>query len=79
MTGRLAASTTLADDEIANILTFVLHVRCQVPKTARRRHQSQLSIILLDAEGREIGRSEKLGVPDSRFVQQVKLALEERW
>jgi protein SCO1/2 len=33
-------------------------------------------ILLLDAEGREIGRSEKLGVPDPTFVQQVAMALE---
>jgi protein SCO1/2 len=33
-------------------------------------------ILLLDAEGREMGRSEKLGVPDPVFVQQVSMALE---
>jgi protein SCO1/2 len=33
-------------------------------------------ILLLDAEGGEVARSEKLGVPDPLFVQQVAMALE---
>jgi protein SCO1/2 len=32
-------------------------------------------ILLLDGDGREISRSEKLGVPDTLFVQQVATAL----
>lgn len=35
-------------------------------------------ILLLDSEGREIGRSEKLGVPDPLFVTQVATALAAR-
>lgn len=35
-------------------------------------------ILLLDGEGREISRSEKLGVPDPVFVQQVATALQEK-
>ena len=35
-------------------------------------------ILLLDREGREIGRSEKLGVPDPVFVQKVATALREK-
>lgn len=57
-------------------LAAVLGIKYKALPDSEFNHTSVL--VLLDATGRELARSSKLGAPDPAFVQQVKAALETR-
>lgn len=55
-------------------LAAVLNIKYKQLPDGEFNHTT--AIILLDAEGREIARSGKLGTPDAEFVRKVKVSLE---
>jgi protein SCO1/2 len=64
------ARTAPAD---VRLVAAVLDIKYRQLPDGEFNHSSP--ILLLDEEGREISRSEKLGVPDPAFVQKVATAL----
>ena len=70
--GRWVLARTTASQTRA--LAAVLGIKYKQLPDGEFNHTT--SIILLDAKGREIARSGKLGAPDTEFVRNVKAALE---
>lgn len=67
----LLARTTLSD---TRALAAVLGIKYKQLPDGEFNHTT--AIILLDANGREIARSGKLGAPDPAFVRQVRAAFD---